>query len=255
MVGPTHRGRNATVHPGDRLIGTGIGRQPPRPGRGALMGSILFHFGLVGAVFAVSIIKPDEPEFVTYRVSIVSPPPQVQGEPAPTPPPEEKIVARPEPEPEPPPPVEKPKPKPPEEKRVERTPVADTTPKPKDPEPVKGNAPDSTSAGGVGVNVDIPGQDFPFPEYLENIILQINRYFRWTGSSSPTAMVAFFINRDGSVGGLSIVERSADYRFNVEAMSAIEQAGKRGAFGPLPDGWVSDRLFVRYRFLPPGSRD
>jgi hypothetical protein len=34
-------------------------------------------------------------------------------------------------------------------------------------------------------------------------------------------------------------------------MSAIELAGRNGAFGKLPDGWVPERLFVRYRFLPP----
>jgi hypothetical protein len=38
----------------------------------------------------------------------------------------------------------------------------------------------------------------------------------------------------------------------MEAVSAIEQAGQRGAFGALPKGWVNDRLPVAFSFLPPG---
>jgi len=71
-------------------------------------------------------------------------------------------------------------------------------------------------------------------------------------SGTPSAVVAFYINRDGTSGGIRIVERSGDIMFDAETMSAVELAGKNKAFGPLPDGWLQDRLWVRFRFLPPG---
>jgi outer membrane biosynthesis protein TonB len=237
--------------PGDLTLGSSIGRRPPRPDRSALVGSVVFHVILLGALVVGAVWqRVREPEFVAYRVKLISPPPQVRAEqPTPVRTPEPRIVRPPEPERR----VETPRPTQPEVKRPERTPVADTTPKPKEPEPVAGAKPDPESTGGADVNVNIEGQEFPFPDYLDNIILQINRYFRWEGSGSPTATVSFYINRDGSAGGIGLVERSRDLKFNFEAMAAIEQAGKRGAFGALPDGWVPDRLWVRYKFLPPGG--
>ncbi|HET9740798.1 MAG TPA: TonB C-terminal domain-containing protein [Solirubrobacteraceae bacterium] len=97
------------------------------------------------------------------------------------------------------------------------------------------------------------GKEFPFPDYLENIILVLNRHFRWSGNPALEGEVAFYIERDGSVGDTSIqvTRKSGDFRFDLEMMSAVEQAGNRRAFGPLPDGWVSDKLWVRFKFLPP----
>jgi len=235
---------------GDLTLGSGIGRRPSRPDRRALVGSVLFHVVLLAALVVGAVWqRVREPEFVAYRVRLISPPPQVRAEPTPVAPPQPRIVRPPDPERR----VEQPRPTQPEVKRPEQTPVADTTPKPKEPEPVAGNKPDPDSPGGVDVNVNLEGQEFPFPDYLDNIILQINRYFRWDGSGTPSATVSFYINRDGSAGGIGLVERSRDLKFNFEAMAAIEQAGRRGAFGALPDGWVPERLWVKYRFLPPGG--
>ena len=47
------------------------------------------------------------------------------------------------------------------------------------------------------------GDAFPYPEYLENIIRQLNRYFRWTGADL-TAQVGFEIQRDGSVKAIRV---------------------------------------------------
>ena len=58
--------------------------------------------------------------------------------------------------------------------------------------------------------------------------------------------------RDGSVRRIRVLKKSGNINFDLEAVSAIEQAGKRGAFGPLPPGWVNDRLPVAFSFLPPG---
>ncbi len=45
-----------------------------------------------------------------------------------------------------------------------------------------------------------------------------------------------------------LIKRSGSFGFDLEAQGAIEDAGRRKAFGPLPDGWTSDVLFVRFYF-------
>jgi outer membrane biosynthesis protein TonB len=233
-------------------LGGSIARRLPSPDRRSFVGSAVFHVVLLVAFATATIVSAAEPEFEAFRVKIISPPPQVRAEPEPTPPQEApKIVATPEETR----PVEKPKPAEPEVKRPVQTPVADTTPKtpPEEPKPVAGLAkPDSTSPGGSGLNVDIAGAEFPFPEYLENIVTQMYRYFRWEGTTNPSARVTFCINRDGSVTGLRLRDRSSDWDFNTKVLSAVENAGKRSAFGPLPEGWVQDRLCVNFGFIPQG---
>lgn len=229
------------------ILGESIGRRPPRPDRRTLFGSFAFHIVLVGAILTLGAISAHKTQvFEQYAVKIYSPPPQVEG----TPPPKPEVAAptivqQPKPEPKPTPPKRVN-----ENKRPEQTPTE--KPPEKKPEPVKGETPDPKSAGGENLDVDISGQEFPFPEYLANIIRQMDRYFRWNGNGNPSAVVAFAINRDGSVGNIRVVERSGDILFDAETMSAVEIAGKRGAFGPLPEGWVQDRLWVRFRFIPPG---
>jgi len=248
MAQSSHSPPGLAQRPEGILLGSGIGLRHPRPDRPALVGSLAFHVTLVTALALSGFLRAHQvPEFQTFRVRIFSPPPQVQGPPAPQPVVTENIVQAPAVEQ----PVVTPKPKEPVVQRPEQTKVAET--KAKDPEPVAGDRPDPNSAGGEGIDVEIEGQEFPFPEYLENIIVQMNRFFRWSGESSPEVVVAFYIARDGSIGGLRVVERSIDYRFDMQVMDAATQAGRRGAFGPLPDGWVQDRLWVKFRFIPPGS--
>jgi outer membrane biosynthesis protein TonB len=230
------------------VLGTGIALRHGRPDRRAVTTSLVFHAVVVtGLVAAGALQSRNAPEFETYRVRLYSPPAQVEGPPPAQPRVTQAIVAAPRPEPV----TERPRSAVAEVKRPEGAPVA--TAQPKSREPVAGPNPRPNSAGGENLDVDIAGQEFPFPVYLENIIRQINRYFRWSGDSSPEAVVAFYIQRDGATGGMQIVESSGDYRFNLQAMGAIELAGRRGAFGPLPDGWVQDRLWVKFRFIPPGT--
>jgi hypothetical protein len=229
--------------------GTGIGRRRPGPDRRAVVGSLAFHVLLFGGLMGYGLLQARNlPQFEVYRVKLVSPPPQIAGVPEPTVAP---VVRRPEPQRV----VEAPKPRPQPPKRpVETKPPPKEQPKPKPPEPAKGAAPKPDSPGGENLDVDIVGQDFPFPDYLENIILQLNRYFRWSGNPNLQGEVAFYIESAGTIGrgSIRVVEKSGDFNFDLEMMSAVEQAGNRGAFGPLPEGWISDRLWVRFKFLPPG---
>ena len=230
-------------------LGGSIGRAQPGPDRRAVVGSVAFHAALLLALWAFTKIGPDVPEFEVYRVKLYSPPPQVE---APTPQPvalnTPPIQAPRQVETIEPTPVRTPTPKP----QVVEPPKPEEKPPPKEPEKVAGPGAQEDSPGGENIDVNLEGQDFPYPAYLENIILQLQRYFRWSGSPSLENQVVFFIDRSGNVGGMQVLQRSGDFNFDLQAMNAVEQAGKRGAFGPLPDGWVQDRLWVRFRFLPPG---
>lgn len=230
------------------------------------MASLLLHATLLGGFWYSSRhIAERLPEFRVYRVNIVSLPPQVQGDPAPAVPvpadPEPPVAAAEPPPAPPPPPVEAPRPTPPQPTPPQPTPERQPPPRQTPPDqaaqrpqpaaPAQGNNPQPVTVGGDGVNVQMEGADFPFPAYLENVIIQINRHFRWSGAANLEAQVHFYILRDGSVGGMRVARSSGNVRFDLEATSAVEQAGRRGAFGPLPDGWQQDRLWVSFRFLPP----
>lgn len=253
------------------------GKRRRGPGGRALLGSLALHllavtvFWLAGLTYASPL-----PPLKSYKVNIVSPPPvevgpaQREVEPQPEPPPpeakEEPVVEeKPDPvvetKPETPTPAPKPKPEPPkrqepEPKPTESKPVEvkepETKPAPKPaPKPATGaNPKPDAPKSGSGLNIQIDGDLFPFPGYLENIAEQIGRYFRWTGDTGLRAEIYFEIMRDGSVQGIRLLTGSGNAAFNFEAMGAIEQAGNRRAFGPLPEGYTEDRLPVSFYFQP-----
>jgi len=229
------------------VLGSGIGLRQPRPDRRALTVSLVFHVVLLAGLTVWGVLAGREAvQYETYAVRLYSPPAQVEGPPEPRPEVAQTIVQAPRPETNVTPPrrVE-------QSTRTEATPT-ETKPPEKKPEPVVGANAQADSPGGDNIDVDIDGAEFPYPEYLQNIITQINRFFRWSGTGNPENVIAFHINRDGTVGGLQVVERSADYTFDIQTIEAVEIAGRRGMFGALPEGWVQDRLWIRFRFLPPG---
>jgi outer membrane biosynthesis protein TonB len=230
------------------VLGSGIGLRQPRPDRRALTISLAFHVTVVVGLTVWGVLAGrDAVEYETYRVRLYSPSAQVEGPPAPRPEVVQTIVQAPRPETNVTPPPQR-------IERSERPQVTQTETKPpeKKPEPVVGANAKADSPGGDNIDVDIDGAEFPYPAYLQNIITQINRFFRWSGTGNPENVIAFHINRDGTVGALQVVERSADYTFDIQTIEAVELAGRRGMFGPLPEGWVQDRLWIRFRFLPPG---
>jgi outer membrane biosynthesis protein TonB len=113
-------------------------------------------------------------------------------------------------------------------------------------QPLPGERP---STGSDVATVSTEGVEFPFPEYLQNIVAQVLRRWQRPGQSTPLeAEVSFFVHRDGSVTALQFIRRSGNFAFDLEAQGAIEEAGRFQAFGSLPDGWTSDVLFVRFYF-------
>jgi protein TonB len=181
-----------------------------------------------------------------YRVQLVAAP-EVPADARPAP----QAVQREAAPPEPPAPTPKPPPKntaaeaapPPASDAKKREAAPRTTPKAK---PLPGERP---STGSDPATVSTEGIEFPFPEYLQNIVSQVlQRWQRPLESSPLEAEVSFMVHRDGSVTDLQFVRRSGDFGFDLEAQGAIEEAGRIKAFGTLPDGWVPDILFVRFYF-------
>jgi len=111
-------------------------------------------------------------------------------------------------------------------------------------------APGETPSTGHDVaTVSTEGVEFPFPEYLENVVSQVRRRWQRPEQSVPLeAEVSFLVTRDGSVTGLQFVKRSGNFAFDLEAQGAVEEAGRFKAFGQLPVGWQRDVLFVRFYF-------
>lgn len=117
-----------------------------------------------------------------------------------------------------------------------------------------------SKAGGRGadvVTVETSGIEFPSPGYLNNIVRQVEYRF------SPDtrferrplrAEVSFLIHRDGRVSDIRMETPSGEYRFDQEALSAIEATGRAKAFGPLPAEWLDDVLRVYFNFTPAGMR-
>ncbi len=220
--------------------------------------------GLSLAVHALLLVplvvfaKPPEPmEFETIKLNLVSPPPAEVVEPEPAPPEPE-----PRPEPQPQPVQERPEPEP-EAEAVEPEPEPEPEPEREDiekpPETPERQAetepteqpPDSAEVGGENLNIATEGREFPFPEYLSNVIIQVNRYFRWSDDSRPVGVVYFEITPDGRARSIRMVRPSGNLRFDFAVQGAVETAGNRGAFGPLPDAYAGGFLPVQLEIEPP----
>jgi protein TonB len=135
-----------------------------------------------------------------------------------------------------------------EEREKEEAPKTEERP----PEPERQPAAATEAEEGADeLPVRLEGAPFPYPEYLENIIIQIRRHWRPpAGGRHLRAELAFTIEKDGSIEEMRWIRRSGDPVFDLEARGAIETAGRRGAFGPLPEGYPGDQLRVSFFFDP-----
>ena len=222
-------------------------RTPPGKAAGTI-GTIVVHAAAAAFLFSQVKAAPAGPP--VYAVELVAAPAPTERrrlarEAVPTPPPVEKPAPV-KPKPTPPPK----KPAPPEPKPPPRT-EPDREPPPPTAAPAT-PAPGETPSTGTDVaTIKTPGLEFPFPEYLRNIVTQI--YTRWdreSGRENSFAEISFFILRDGSVRDIRFVTRSGSFGFDLGAQGAIEAAGNARAFGQLPDGWEADVLPVSFYFKP-----
>ena len=101
------------------------------------------------------------------------------------------------------------------------------------------------------INVQTEGMRFVDPEYANNIVRQINRYWRPPDTNRPLrAEIKFVIDRTGAVEDIEWLERSGSTTFDLEARGAIEAAARASAFGPLPEEYQFDKLQVSFFFDP-----
>lgn len=210
-----------------------------KPPPGPVIASTILH-ATVGIALAVAsaYMAPRQLPAQTFRVHLVAAadetaPMRLKPQPA--------QVAEEENRPPPPEPTPDPKPE-------TTVPTVVEQPPPPDPskEPARG-----PEEGDAPINVHLEGAAFVDPAYLENIILQVNRYWRPpTGNRNLRAEVVFTIEKDGAVSDIEWVRRSGDLTFDLEARGAVEAAGRAKAFGPLPDAWPRDQLRVSFFFDP-----
>jgi periplasmic protein TonB len=211
-----------------------------RPPRAAVVGSLSVH-GVV-ILFTLFVARPPQlPELQSIRVRLVAAAPEdapIRADPAPPEVAEEEFrPPPPDPTPERAPQVETPK-------------VVAETPPPveREPEPEPARTED---VGEDPVNVQTEGASFSDPAYMNNIILQVQRYWRPPpGGRAYRAEISFVIHRDGSVTDIDWVRHSGSASFDLLCSSAIESAGRDRAFGPLPDSYPRDRLLVSFYFDP-----
>lgn len=231
-------------------------RTPESPGRGALLGSAAVHLVALVLAWLTQAAAPSDQVFLAYEVELVSPPARVEG--PRTPAPEDLQVETPDPDPEPepeePPPPEEEEPEPTEatrpEPREETPPETEREPEPT--EEARSPTPDpSATTPGEDIRIRMEGLRRDFPVYYENIIQQIQRCFRWRGEGNPRATVRFTIASDGTVDDLRVYRGSGNFSFDLEAMGAVECAG-RGRFGPLPADFPWEILPIEFTFNPGG---
>jgi periplasmic protein TonB len=213
-----------------------------RGGSVAFATTAAVHLMVGVAVFGLPA-SPPPPLPPVYRVELVAAPrPEPQARRAP------QAVQR---------PAEQPAPAP----AARRTTVAETPPPPEptaDREPAPRTTPEQEplpdekpSTGTDPATVKVEGQDFPYPEYLRNIVAQV--YRRWqrpSGNAPLKAEVLFLVHRNGSISNFQFVTRSGSFTFDLEAQGAIEAAASANAFGPLPEGYGNDVLPVSFFFDP-----
>ena len=222
-----------------------------RPGVAiGLAGTTFMHGGLIGVVLAASAAsaspRPMPPAYAVELVAAPRPDPQIRRAPPealPTPP-EEK------PAPLKPPPKAKPVPKPPEPKTPPRPEPETREPPAKTRAPVEPLPGETPSTGTDVANVKTPGLEFPYPEYLRNLVSQIYRRWDRSGQQGRRAEFTFLILRDGTVREIKTLRSSGNFAFDLDAQGAIEAAANARAFGPLPDGYPSDVLPITFYFAP-----
>lgn len=226
------------------LAPAGFARAGARGARGvpaAAVGSFLFH-ALLGAVVVWAGTRwalPAPAE--VYRVDLVA---------APRPPAPRTAAAAAQ--------KETPKPRPPEEpteraklKKAPETAPVEVEEAPKEAEPKPAETKKTLEKPNADETIRLEGAPFPYPEYTNNLVVQVKR--RWrppTGPQRPTAEIAFVIHKSGTVTDIEWVRRSGSFTFDLEARGAIETAARQQAFGPLPDGYPADQLRVVFLFDP-----
>jgi TonB C terminal len=230
--------------------------------RRSWLGSLVIHAVALAAVLYTAKPAHPLPQFETYEIHLVSPPPArvavtskearqklVVEHPTPAPPAEEKTA-----------PVVKPPPEKTVKKAAPRSPPRSESVTQTGTENKAAASPDAKESkskeSGEGVNVRLEGLKRDYPAYYNNIVVQITRCFQALRpadhSGDQVTVISFVIKHDGSVTDPQISRKSGDAAFDYLAMGAVECAGK-GRLGPLPKDLPYDQLPVQFTFQPAGG--
>ena len=234
--------------------------------------SVAVHVTVLAGLWYAQRITPDRYVYEVVQVQMVSPPPaQSEAPPAeePTPAVEEDltietpfeeevvedqeapVVVDEEPDPTPPedpaPVEETPPPDP-----TETTPTSDAS----DEETTDDSGADDSESeeSGEDVNVRLEGLRRDYPAYYANIIAQIRRCFR-PDKPGQEATVSFVIYSDGTTGEFDVTKSSGNFGFDLDAMAAVECAGRPGRIGPLPDGFPWEVLPIEFTLTEAPRQD
>ncbi len=101
--------------------------------------------------------------------------------------------------------------------------------------------PRADSVGGDSVDRVAP---CPVAGYCERVVSEVGRFFHPpVGAADAAGEVCFRIQRDGSVTEIQTQRvRAGGAAFRLAMMEAVEDAGSRRVFGPLPDVFDPQRL-------------
>jgi len=201
--------------------------------RKAFLYSFISHIFMV-VVLIISGLSSGaaKPPPVIYRIKLVSAP--ASRETVEKPVREEGNVT-------PPPPVKVEKIRPKKKKPVEES-KKEVSKRPK----VKETADDKKGVGGV----ELEGEEFPFPYYLELFISKISRNWRNPITEPETglsAQVYFRITRTGRIADVALRQGSGNFVYDQAAMRAVLVSNP---LPPLPDGYKGDFLGVTCEIIP-----
>ncbi len=143
---------------------------------------------------------------------------------------------------EPPPPVKVKKIKP-KKKTEKKEPVKkEISRRPK----VKETSEDKKGVGGI----ELEGEEFPFPYYLELFVNKIQQNWRnpvGESETSLTAQVYFRITKTGRISDVALRKASGNFIYDQAAMRAVFASNP---LPPLPDGYNGDYLGVTCEIIP-----
>ncbi len=126
---------------------------------------------------------------------------------------------------------------------------------PSTPEPATGSTPVPTgargqgfglsSAGGVGSKVELDVSNFCCPDYLEKMVLAIQRGWDRNQGVTGSSVIAFTIHRDGTVESPAVRRPSGFFALDNAALRAV---GRANRLPPLPSEFPGPTLTVRLTF-------
>jgi TonB family protein len=208
--------------------------------RGALIFSFLAHIAIVGLLFlGGSGYSSEQADPEVYRVRLVS---GVLVPPGKTGPAVNEKVEKGNVIPAPPIEVKKVKPKKKGEgAKVEKKEVS-RRPKVRD---------EGGEGGGTGVGgLELEGEEFPFPYYLELFVNKIRSNWKNPIQGTETmisAQVYFKISRTGRITGVALKKGSGNFIYDQAAVRAVLASNP---LPPLPEGYSGESLGVTCDIIP-----